>query len=302
MKFCTNCGNENPDTSGFCKSCGAQLQATTNNQNTQTSQANPNQPNPTNEILNKTGDFLRTGGERAREVATTGAKMAQQLASDGATMVQEKQQQRQQQREADAQYMQDMQNNSGNNNYNRNNHNNNYSSRGSGEKHSMFISPTEVTVASIGSGFLQNVLTSGGVSKGSGILTQNRFYYKGTNFQAIGKSLKNSKEEGVVSLEDITFTRFVYTHNIGALIFAVMIFLLGSIFAIGEEESSYFFAALFPAIFFAMSYFISRKNLFLVAFPGGGFAFNATWYPVSEIREFQRQLHLLKDQLKYESK
>ena len=60
---------------------------------------------------------------------------------------------------------------------------------------------------------------------------------------------------------------------------------------------------LFPIFFIAavpfyILYFVKRESMFLVAFPGGGFAFDIRWYPISDIQDFQRQLHLLKDHSK----
>ena len=45
-------------------------------------------------------------------------------------------------------------------------------------------------------------------------------------------------------------------------------------------------------------YFISRRSLFVVSYPGGSFGFDIRYYPIADIRDFQRQLHLLKDHIK----
>ena len=52
------------------------------------------------------------------------------------------------------------------------------------------------------------------------------------------------------------------------------------------------------AAFLLVNFFVSRKSLFIVSFPGGSFGFDIRYYPISDIRDFQRQLHLLKDHRK----
>lgn len=165
---------------------------------------------------------------------------------------------------------------------------------------SIFVDQSETIVASIGSNYLQNFLTGQNVSKGVGILTQKRFYYKGLNFAGQGKEMASSTDEGVVSLEDITFTQFTHTEKTGYLMFGILLAVVGCmLFAMlpgfGPMIGGIALAASLP--FFIM-YFTNRQTLFVVSFPGGGFSFNVSWYPIADFRDFQRQLHLLKDQLK----
>lgn len=165
---------------------------------------------------------------------------------------------------------------------------------------SIFVDQSESIVASIGSNYLQNFFTGQSVSKGVGILTQKRFYYKGKNFAGQGKEMASSTDEGVVSLEDITFTQFTHTEKIGYLMFGILLAVVGCmLFAMlprfGSMAGGIALAASLP--FFIM-YFVNRQTLFVVSFPGGGFSFNVSWYPIADFRDFQRQLHLLKDQAK----
>ena len=55
---------------------------------------------------------------------------------------------------------------------------------------SILVDQSESIVSTIGSNYLQNFLSGGTVSKGVGILTQKRFYYKGRNFSGAGKDMK----------------------------------------------------------------------------------------------------------------
>lgn len=149
---------------------------------------------------------------------------------------------------------------------------------------SILVDQSETVVASIGSNYLQNFLSGGNVEKGVGVLTQKRFYFKGQNFSGAGKDIQSTTEEGVVSIEDITFTKFTYVRPTGLLIAAIVLTLLVVTIPV--------------ALFFYVRYFTGRQTLFLIAFSGGAFAFDIRWYPISDIRDFQRQLHLLKDHIK----
>ena len=165
---------------------------------------------------------------------------------------------------------------------------------------SIFVDQSETIVASIGSNYLQNFLTGQNVSKGVGILTQKRFYYKGQNFTGQGKEIASSTDEGVVSLEDITFTQFTHTEKTGYLMFAILLSVVGCMLFAMLPGFGFMFGgiALAASLPFFIMYFTNCQTLFVVSFPGGGFSFNVSWYPIADFRDFQRQLHLLKDQLK----
>ncbi len=172
---------------------------------------------------------------------------------------------------------------------------------GGAPKNSMFIDQSENIVATIGSGYLQSYLTGGGVGKGIGILTQKRFYYKGRNFAGAGKEAKHTTEEGVVSIEDITFTKFSHTRYIGQLIMGILFALIGMVIISKPVPQRVSFLGplfLLAALAGVVMFFVNRHTLFVVSFPGGNFAFNIHYYPITDIRDFQRQLHLLKSRVK----
>ncbi len=112
--------------------------------------------------------------------------------------------------------------------------------------------------------------------------------------------MASTTQEGVVSIEDITFTMFTYTRHIGLLLFAILLTIAGAITCIGIADPLKPIGAvlLLAALAFYVLFFVNRQTLFLVSFPGGGFAFDIRYYPISDIRDFQRQLHLLKDHRK----
>lgn len=164
-------------------------------------------------------------------------------------------------------------------------------------RNSIFVDQSESIVSTIGMNYLQNFLSGGAVEKGVGVLTQKRFYYKGKNFSGAGKDTKSATEEGIVSIEDITFTKFTHFRHTGFLVFAVLLTLVGMVLMM-TPAAPISFAILIAAVPFYILYFVKRESMFLVAFPGGGFAFDIRWYPISDIQDFQRQLHLLKDHRK----
>lgn len=163
----------------------------------------------------------------------------------------------------------------------------------------IFVDQDESMTAVIGTNYLQSFLSGGSVSNAVGVLTQKRFYYKGRNFSGEGKAMKSTTEEGVVSIEDITFTMFSHTQHIGALIFAIFLTVVGACFFIGEDIGlAIGMILLVAAVPFYIMFFVNRQTLFKISFPGGSFGFDIRYYPISDIRDFQRQIHLLKDHIK----
>lgn len=179
-----------------------------------------------------------------------------------------------------------------------------------GQFSGLFVDPDETVQASIGSGYLQSFLASGRVSKGIGVLTQKRFYFKGKTFGLQrGSGLFSLSEEGVVSLEDITFTRFVHARPLFLIVLGVLVLLADLVYTFifntyfttyGPIPEQVIYTIILPgvvlALIFFLLYFLLRKHRFQVCFPGGCFTFNARWYPDEEIRTFQRTLQQLKQQ------
>lgn len=167
----------------------------------------------------------------------------------------------------------------------------------------LFIDPSEELRAAIGSGYVQNFLSGGHVSRSVGALTQKRFYYKGKNYNARSKLLWSTEEEGIVSVDDIGFTGFSYTSAMGLLIIGIVLAIVGFIVLLIADNS---FARILGAVLIllgalaAVRYYLSRDTLFIVAFPGGSFGFDTKLYSIADIQNFQRQLHLIKDQMKEE--
>lgn len=274
MKECPSCKAKNRNDADFCTECGADLKDV---------------PATADEWASAVGDFLN----KAKTAATTGAKKAREAAQTGAAKVQKAMEDADQKAEAakaagvsaggwdTAVEFQT-------------------SAAGAPKGRStLFVDQSESVVSTIGNNYLQNFLSGGSVEKGVGVLTQKRFYYKGRNFSGEGKAMKNTTEEGVVSIEDITFTMFSHTRHIGALVFAILLTLVGvCLLPSGEVGGPIGMIVLAASLPFYIMYFVNRQTLFLISFPGGSFGFDIRYYPIADIRDFQRQLHLLKDHRK----
>lgn len=161
----------------------------------------------------------------------------------------------------------------------------------------LFIDPNEITMATIGANYVQNAITDGTLEKGSAILTNKRLYFKGKVYSGSGKNMKSHTEESVVSVEEITLTRFVYSKNFGLFIWASVLGVLGLLLLPVGGIGIFFIVA---ALVFLMMYFIKRSTCFEICFPGGKFQFDISYYPITDMQDFQREIHLVKDSLKNE--
>lgn len=261
MKECPSCKAKNRNDAAFCTECGADLKDV---------------PATADEWAAAAGSLLN----KAKEAAATGAKKAKEAAQTGAAKVQKAMEDADKKAEAakaagvsaggwDAALDTPTSAPVG----------------GAPQKgSSILVDQSESIVATIGNNYLQNFLMGGKVERGVGLLTQKRFYFKGKNYTGSGKDMKSSTQEGVVSIDDITFSEFIYTRATGYLFFAILL--------------TVFIITIPIALLFYIKYFTSRQTLFVISFPGGGFGFDVKYYPIADIRDFQRQLHLLKDHIK----
>lgn len=261
MKECPSCKTKNRNDADFCSECGADLKDV---------------PATADEWAAAAGDFLN----KAKAAATTGAKKAKEAAQAGAEKVQKAMEDADKKAEAtkaagvSAGGWDDAVDTPS------------YATVGDTPQKgsTILVDQSEQIVAAIGNNYLQNFLSGGNVGKSVGVLTQKRFYFKGRSYTGSGKDMKSSTQEGVVSIDDIAFSEFIYTRPTGLLLAAI-------VFTIG-------IVTIPIALFFYIKYFTSRQTLFVISFPGGGFGFDVKYYPIADIRDFQRQLHLLKDHRK----
>lgn len=173
--------------------------------------------------------------------------------------------------------------------------------KGSGQ----FVDQSETTVATIGNRYLQNFLLGKKVKRGAAIVTQKRLYYFGKGYLGKGRHTISCQEENIIPLESISQTRFTHVRPVGLIWLGIILFIIGVIDFIASGEGSYrpmdgyeilvFWAA---GLFFIVKGFLSRGTSFEISFPGGKYLFPVKYYPIADMRDFQRQLHLMKDHLK----
>ena len=169
------------------------------------------------------------------------------------------------------------------------------------------IAPDEKVQATIGVSYMQNLISGAGFKNGAAILTDKRLYYFGRSFSNVGREINTATEESIVSVDDITFTRFVHGSPVSLLITAIASFVLAmlifvSIYGSTDDSAGMlsFMIIVFLAlgVVFLVAYQAGKSTVLEIAFPGGKYCFNAKWHSVSNMREFQRQIHVVKDSLK----
>ncbi len=173
-----------------------------------------------------------------------------------------------------------------------------------------FVDQSETAVATLGNSYLQNFLLGKKVKRGAAIVTQKRLYYFGNGYQGKGRHTVSCQEENVIPLESISQTRFVHLRPVGFILFGIICLVMGICsfiqllnwlwWNIGfgrytHEIGLVLFAA---GLFFIIKGFLNRGTTFEIYFPGGKYLFPVKYYPIADMRDFQRQLHLMKDHIK----
>lgn len=169
----------------------------------------------------------------------------------------------------------------------------------------MFVNPDEEQKAVIGGGYLANMIHTGTVGKGFGILTNRRFYFKGKCFYKVGKHFMKTDEERTVDLQDITSSGFIYTRFFLWIVLAVLD-IVGAIAMIESCTSSYrgfqgsdilsIVFLLIIDIVFWLIYIFYKRAIYEISFAGGSIAIKASSYGIKEIKAFDKQLRLAKDE------
>jgi len=176
----------------------------------------------------------------------------------------------------------------------------------------MFVDQSETAVAVLGNNYMQNIMLGQKVQMGYAVLTQKRLYYKGIYFSGEGNRKTLTQGECVVPIEDISMTNFVNSQGpmvlkltgIGFVAVGI-VFLLAAAFAVltgGMKLSEAFtpiMMSVAPILLGVVTYFLSRQQGqtdFTITFPGGQLKFNVKWYPMADMQDFQRQIHLMREQ------
>lgn len=165
----------------------------------------------------------------------------------------------------------------------------------------MFVSPDEEQRAVVGSGYLNNLIHTGILGKGFGVLTNRRLYYKGKCFYKSGGHYMKFDEEYTVDVQDITASGFIYNRYLSFLICTVCAFivcLVSLIFSIGGDGAFGLisFLSFFIGIIFFVLYRFVRPVMYEICFAGGSIAIKASSYGMKEIKIFDKTLRMTKDE------
>lgn len=161
----------------------------------------------------------------------------------------------------------------------------------------LFVDSNEKQVAVLGSGYLKSMLYGGGLSKGFGILTDKRYYFKGKCYSRRGKHFVKTDEEWTVDVKDITASGFIYNRKISWLIAAVFCILTGLLLSLmfGDDGICLIIGAVAGLVFLVV-YALSKRGMYLVTFAGGSVALRISKYGgTKEVKKFDKQLRRTKD-------
>lgn len=155
----------------------------------------------------------------------------------------------------------------------------------------IIIDSQEEQIAVIGSSYLNNALRGGGLTKGFGILTDKRFYFRGKCYTKIAGQHKAIDEEYIVDLENITATGFVFSRRFLLLIMAVL-----APFVCYYIEFPY---AIIPVIALLVLYYFTKMVMYEVYFEGGAVCVDVSKYGgMKEVKAFNKELRKAKDRVK----
>lgn len=162
------------------------------------------------------------------------------------------------------------------------------------EFNKIFFDPKERQIAVLGGSFLRNILSAGGVSSGSCVLSDKRLYFKGVCFTKENGRFVRTDEESTVGVKDITASGFTKYSQLNFLIFGIILMII-AIFLLSRFGPVIGGIAVGIALIPFLAYYLSKVKLFYVAFSGGKIAFRASDYSQKEMQEFQKALRLTID-------
>ncbi len=166
----------------------------------------------------------------------------------------------------------------------------------------LFVDPREQQRAVIGGGYLSNMLHSGILKKGFGVLTDCRMYYRGKSYSKVNSHFIKTDEDRTIDIQYITSSGFSYIRNltwlfwVGASLLSALAWCIMGIGARSDDTSMLLFlvACLFllAAVGCFIAYMLAKQVIYTVTFPGGSLSIKASSYGVKEVRTFDKALHL----------
>lgn len=162
----------------------------------------------------------------------------------------------------------------------------------------MFVNTDEQQKAVIGGGYLSNMLKTGILNNGFGILTNRRLYYRGKCFYKAGNHVLKTDEDCTVDLQDISSTGFTYTKRLWLLLIAVgvLVVSVGTFIAFDGESIIFPLISFLCGLALLMAYDYFTITTYNITFAGGNLSIRASDYNVKKVREFDKTLHQVKDE------
>lgn len=176
----------------------------------------------------------------------------------------------------------------------------------------IFVSADEGQKAVIGGGYLKNLLSGNGLSKGFGVLTNRRLYYRGKSYYKVGGRFMKTKEDCTVDLRNITSSGFTYTRRLWLLVLAIFSFVFAFCYRIlmiirmGDyrymsrvqikDAVLIYILLLAVALVSLTAYILFEKTIYSVTFAGGCLGINVSFFGIEKLRDFDKALHQAKDE------
>lgn len=168
----------------------------------------------------------------------------------------------------------------------------------------MFVNSNEEQKAVIGKGYLHHLIQFGEVRKGFGVLTDRRFYFRGSCFYKIRGNYVKTNEDCTVDVQDITSSGFTYTRYLSLLILTildaiwlcVLFVIIADSYKISMMHMGNFLFALLIDIALIISYIYFKRVMYEITFAGGSLSIKVPSYNIKEVRDFDKVLHQVKDE------
>ena len=153
-----------------------------------------------------------------------------------------------------------------------------------------FIGSSEGGSFSLKNGRFMNILSGEGFVKEDAIITDRRLYYSARS----GLININSREE-VIDIADITGTK-ITDYKPYSLFILAGIFALAGIIMAGISPIMILLGFLLAIILVAV-FFIAKKSHLRIEYAGGNINFSVKKYGLQNVRAFQRQIYIAKEQI-----
>lgn len=163
-----------------------------------------------------------------------------------------------------------------------------------------FFNSDEHEVCKIGTGYMANFVSGGGVNRAGATLTNKRVYFSGSFFTITDKGEAVAiKQRKVVNTRDITGTGYLFYNPIKWLIFAIIAVVFGiGAAAVADGGGAGIGALLLGLVVgggLGAVWHMKKMTLFAIEYAGGSIAFDVRWLQPNEQDDFIRNIHLTKD-------